>query len=122
MGRIFSEIKNGTFRLVVSETVCINPALGMQLTLPISPDKKLLLSFQFTNKDLKEDQIKTEVKGEKIEISFYNFLHSLGVSLAMPIRFSVGNTWFSMRMYGVSNNPEVLSLTISIYKEEALDA
>lgn len=117
MNRVVPTLKNGNLTLLVSETVCIDPTQGLELVVPINLEKSLKIVFVFGDKEMQEGKVETSVEGDVLKIKFSNFLSMLGVSLVNPLNFSIGNSSFLIRMYGFSNNPNTLSVTISLFKE-----
>lgn len=122
MNRIVPTLKNGNQDLVISETICIDPSLGLELSMPINSVKNLKIIFNFGSKENQDTKVQTFVEGDNLKIKFSNFLNTLGTSLIHPLQFSVGNSSFLIRMYGFSNNPNTLCLTISIYRDEGSNA
>lgn len=120
--RVVPKLKNGNLTLVISETLCIDPMHGLELVLPINLEKNLKIFFDFGDKVNQDGKVETVVEGDILKIKFSNFLNTFGVSLANPLHFSIGNNSFLIRMYGFSNNPNILSLTISIFKVGENDA
>ncbi len=85
--------------------------------LPINLEKKLKIIFDFGDKEKQDNKVEMSVEGDVLKIKFSNFLNTLEVSVN-PLNFTVGSSSFLIRMYGFSNNPNILSLTISVFNEE----
>ena len=117
MNRVVPLLKNGNLTLVISETLCIDPTQGLELMLPINLEKKLKIIFDFGDKEKQDNKVEMSVEGDVLKIKFSNFLNTLEVSVN-PLNFTVGSSSFLIRMYGFSNNPNILSLTISVFNEE----
>ena len=117
MNRITPKVVNGASDLIVSETFCCNPKLGVQIQLPITQDKTAEFHFIFQkDSDGANRSVQTTQNGNILTFVLTNFLSALGASLSHPFEFGIGTDKFFLQLYGVSPGEESLCLTISIFK------
>lgn len=113
---IIPTIKNGKENLLLAKSFCLDPTTGLELSIPINPQRNMKVLFDFENKDSEEKKVETALEGDALKIKFSNFTDAFGALLVEPITFSIGSYPFTIRIYGLSNNPKVLFLNISIYR------
>ncbi len=118
MAKIIPTIFNGKYQLLISETFCCIPSLGIRLNIPISNNKFSNFEFDFY---LNEKQQNRSVQVNQIKSDLYfaltNFFNPLGTAFIEPFKFKIGEENFLLQIYGTSIHNDFLNLTISIFKE-----
>lgn len=119
MNKIQPKIFNGGWQLVMSETVCCNPSLELEVHIPVTPESVTMFRFVFiTDSDLSKSNLHTTNEGNTVTFTLTNFLKQFGAFLN-PFEFSIGADRYFLQMHGMSASSELLNLTISIFKEVA---
>ncbi len=122
MSRIFPVIKNGKYRLLVSETVVLIPEFGLQIGLPIAEGKTIDINFVFLQELGSPGRYATEVDGPNLVLKLVNFVNALGAGLNSPIEFAIGASKFYLQLYGEGSHSGHLCLSMSIYSMDSLNA
>lgn len=117
MHRITPTIFNGSNQVILSETICCNPKLGVQVRLPITNENWVEFRFVFqSDSDLKKGATIFQ-EGNILTFTLINFLGAFGSSLLQPYEFRIGEDKFFLQIYGASPGQNSLCMTISILKE-----
>lgn len=117
--KIVPKIFNGTWQLILSETLSCIPSQGLEIYVPINNEKNAIFKFIFKtidNKKLKDAHVNQT--DNILTFTLTNFLNSLGATLSDPFKFNIGKDNFLLQLYGISARSDVLCLTISIFKEK----
>lgn len=116
--KITPQIFNGNWQLIISETLSCVPSQGLQMLVPISHGKNAMFKFVFKSTDnASEKDVEIEQAANDLTFTLENFVNSLGTSLSDPFKFHIGKDNFFLQLYGISTGPDILCLTISIFKE-----
>jgi len=130
MSRVIPQISSGDDKLLISETVCFNPANGLLIEVPTKPRKfsdNVNIYFNFTfpiQKDMENGTIETKIIDNKINITIYNFGSSLLSGLIKPLKFTIGNISISLFFTGMVLNgraldeDKLLQFTFSVFSGE----
>lgn len=119
MNRVVPTIKNGSKQLLFSETICIDPNEGLQLVIPVTPEKTIEFRLVFRNAESETGKVSPYVDSTGVTLTLTNFLSALGTSLSQPFKFAIGPSNFSFMIYGESNSPSLIRLTVSLFTSES---
>ncbi|HAT2098237.1 TPA: hypothetical protein I8032_000298 [Legionella pneumophila] len=128
MNRIIPKISTGNLELLISETVCFNPLDGLQINLATINSQTgqlgadVIFNFIFLYDGTGNNQIRTTIDKDKINIHIPNFGNALISGLTKPLTFQFGNIPITLFFTGMlltnemDANAKLMQFTVSIYQ------